>query len=338
MGAHKEKENCIFISYSHQDANRVKPIIVALQKEGFSLYDSRIELDSESVETHLQECEAFLVFMSNSAAESRNCRNEIDFALDLEKDMLVIYLEETKLKRSMELQLRTTPAMYRYQYASDNDFFNKLFRMKLLENCKSKAFMEDDDVPLMFSSDFSEEQDDGVDEIYLLKSVDELQEYAKKGNVKAQHALAELYSMNGNHRLALEWYQRAERNGCRVKNGMKSCLLLIKAEEGDAQAMYEIGKMCTHSDMALAWYQDAANLGHREAQFELGSYYRSKGDNDQAIKWLEAAVMQDHVLAQFELNEINAIMNAEKKKDEQQQSSNDSWNEILSIMDRKRRK
>ena len=75
------------------------------------------------------------------------------------------------------------------------------------------------------------------------------------------------------------------------------------AEQGDADALYTLGRMQffghglpADAAQALAWYQRAADLGDCAAQFNLGSMYaNAQGtaqDYAQALQWYRAAAGQ----------------------------------------------
>jgi TPR repeat protein len=86
----------------------------------------------------------------------------------------------------------------------------------------------------------------------------------------------------------------------------------VKAEQGDAQAqfnlgvMYDYGQGVTQDDkQAVKWYRKAAEQGHPSAQTSLGVMYgRGQGvrqDDKQAVKWYRKAAEQGYVQAQFNL-------------------------------------
>ena len=113
----------IFISYAHADSERVFPIITALQERGYRVwYDAGIEAGTEWPEyiaEHLDGCAAFLAFISEGSMNSHNCRREINFAIELGKDPLVVYLEYVELSLGMRMQLGSLQAMYRTRHDSD---------------------------------------------------------------------------------------------------------------------------------------------------------------------------------------------------------------------------
>jgi hypothetical protein len=76
--------------------------------------------------------------MSNAAAESKNCRREINYAIDINKEPLVVYLEEVKLSSGLKLQLNTLQAMFKYHAKTDEDFIVELSKAKMLQSCREE--------------------------------------------------------------------------------------------------------------------------------------------------------------------------------------------------------
>lgn len=139
MTAYEGKEKYIFASYAHKNSSVVLPIIDALQQEGFRVwYDKGIEAGTEwpeYIEEHLEKSEIVVVFMSNAAVESRNCRNEINLALDMNKEILVVYLEDTELKRGLKLQVGSSQSIF-YHRQPHASFLRELFRARILSSCR----------------------------------------------------------------------------------------------------------------------------------------------------------------------------------------------------------
>lgn len=150
MRAYEGKDPYIFVSYAHTDSAIVVPIIDVLQSAGFRVwYDQGIEAGTEwpaYIEEHLDNCDRFLVFMSPSTVTSVNCRNEINYASTLKKEILVVYLEETVLKYGLNLQLNSKQSLFRYRHTSEESFLEELKRAKILSSClagASETFVND---------------------------------------------------------------------------------------------------------------------------------------------------------------------------------------------------
>ena len=133
-------EPYIFISYSHQDAEKVIPLIRGLQDRGFRVwYDAGIQVGTEWPEyiaERLSDCTCFLAFISPNAIESPNCRQEINYAIDLKKNTVAIYLEEMALSKGMQMRLGAIQAIYYYRFRNNDQFLGALSTADVLEVCR----------------------------------------------------------------------------------------------------------------------------------------------------------------------------------------------------------
>jgi len=99
---------------------------------------------------------------------------------------------------------------------------------------------------------------------------------------------------------------------------VKDLQVLIKtAEQGDAEAQYELGRMYAEGngvpqdDVKTAyWYEKAAEQGHADAQYYLGKmYFIGKGvpkDAAKAALWMQKAAEQGHAGAQQVLGRVHS--------------------------------
>jgi TonB family protein len=93
-------------------------------------------------------------------------------------------------------------------------------------------------------------------------------------------------------------------------------LIKILAEQGDADAQYELGKCYAEGEGGLPenlretafWWEKAAKQGNKDAQYGLGKlYYKGDGvaeDLKQAEYWLKKAAEQGHEDAKELLEEV----------------------------------
>ena len=135
------REPYIFISYSHRDSDRVFPILKHLDAKGYRLwYDEGIDPGTEwpeSIAQHLMHSAVCLAFVSDNSLASQNCRREINFALSRNQiGFLSVMLEDAKMSPGVELQLSTYQSLLMYKYSSQEEFFEKLTNVDLLEPCK----------------------------------------------------------------------------------------------------------------------------------------------------------------------------------------------------------
>ena len=151
----------IFVSYAHKDSDRVLPIISAMQNHGFRIwFDQGIEAGSEwpaFIVSRLKGCSKVLAFISPSFVESRNCRNEMNYALNINKEILVIHLEPTELMYGLELQLISSQAMFKYRSSTDAIFFDQLLGAKIIEECRGSG-ERSSTAPDQNSSEYNDEE------------------------------------------------------------------------------------------------------------------------------------------------------------------------------------
>jgi hypothetical protein len=140
--AYEGREPYIFVSYSHRDDEFVFRAITQLEKAGFRVwFDGGIEAGSEWPEyiaSHLMDCACVIAFISNSFVASKNCKRELNFAQDLQKPLLSVYIEDVELTAGMRMQLGLSQAMFRNKFEHDSQFFQSLANARILEELIGK--------------------------------------------------------------------------------------------------------------------------------------------------------------------------------------------------------
>ena len=145
------------------------------------------------------------------------------------------------------------------------------------------------------------------------KAFEFFQRSAKKGESEASCSLGRMFE-NGegvarNGEKAMFWYRRAAELGCERAGGFLRSLeeeefkrLEGRASRGDAQAQYDLGEKLYNGEWNVArdyakaakWYREAAERGHADAQYKLGSMYDcGKGvdeDAEKAEMWYRKAM------------------------------------------------
>ena len=134
------KKSYIFISYAHKDKKEVYPIIDKLLNDGFRIwYDDGIDPGTEwdeNIAKHIEECGYFIPFISENYLNSSNCKDELNFARDLDKDRFLVYLENVDLPSGMNMRLSRLQNIHKYAYDSFNEFYNKLLTAKGINSFK----------------------------------------------------------------------------------------------------------------------------------------------------------------------------------------------------------
>lgn len=139
--AYKGDQPYLFVSYAHRDAEQVFPIITAWEQQGYRIwYDEGIDPGNEwpeDIAAALAACAQFIVFVSPRAVESKNVRNEINYAINNDKPFLAIHLEETPLPGGLELRMGDIQAVL-FHRMSDESFSLKM-DAALLPLCRDPA-------------------------------------------------------------------------------------------------------------------------------------------------------------------------------------------------------
>ena len=99
----------VFISYCRKDSDMVYPILDRMGRAGYRIwYDNGIHTGSEWPEViaaHLQKSAAVMLFLTQAAIGSHNCRNEALYALEMGKPLVPVMLEGTALTPGMRMNL-----------------------------------------------------------------------------------------------------------------------------------------------------------------------------------------------------------------------------------------
>ena len=127
------KEKYIFASYRHADAERVYPILAEFEKRGLRFwYDAGIHTGDEwdeVIDEHIEDSYAVIIFVSKAYFQSRNCREELKFARNLEKRLLLVYLEDAEPPRGLRMRLSGVQAIFYHRFPNKKEFYEKFFQI-----------------------------------------------------------------------------------------------------------------------------------------------------------------------------------------------------------------
>ena len=304
-----EHKPYIFVSYSHKDTATVIPIIENLKQHGFGVwYDNGIEAGSEWPEyiaERLMDSTVVLAFMSQNALNSHNCRREINFAIEIRKELLVIYLEDLNLTPGMRMQLNTLQAIYFTRFNNMQSFMEALYNAKILEACKGtppKIEKPDKAAPIdkveMPSAKVTApapettapsqkaEEEIGKNSPVVYQNFDRLRASAEANEPTAQYLLS-LCCQKGlyctaNYEQAIQWMGKAA-DSLIIAQYALACLLEYGRKD------YATAE---DPDKAAALFRISANAGHIWAQNDYACCLRKNGKNKnvaESVKWLWAS-------------------------------------------------
>ena len=140
---YRGSEPYIFISYSHRNADRASAIIRSLNRAGYRVwYDEGLipgrEWD-ENIARIIMGCGYFIALITREYLASSNCKDELNYARDKNKPILLIYLDEVALPAGMELRLGRLFAVHYNQYSTTEEFYLKVFSADGLARCNRRS-------------------------------------------------------------------------------------------------------------------------------------------------------------------------------------------------------
>lgn len=117
--AYRGDDPYVFVCYSHADTDLVYRDISLLAGQGLNLwYDEGISPGtewSEELAQAIHNASLVIFYASTRSANSRHCRDEINFAHNHDKRVLAVHLEEADLPAGLELSLSSTQAVMKYR-------------------------------------------------------------------------------------------------------------------------------------------------------------------------------------------------------------------------------
>ncbi len=139
-------EPYIFLSYSHKDTDEASQIVGQMMHNRFRIwYDEGVVPGTqwdEHIAARVVNCSFFIALVSRAYVRSSNCLDELNYARDKEKPILLIYLEDTALPVGMEMRLGRLLAVHKYSYDSLTAFYKKVCSAKGISACRELSIEE----------------------------------------------------------------------------------------------------------------------------------------------------------------------------------------------------
>ena len=127
--AYQGTDPYIFVSYAHTDAAIVFPELRWIREHGFNVwYDEGISPGSrwtDDLASRIRNASTVLYLVTPRSVASENCRNEIDYALDCGRRLLVVHLRPAELAEGQKLSLGSRQAILKHDL-KESDFHAKL--------------------------------------------------------------------------------------------------------------------------------------------------------------------------------------------------------------------
>ena len=142
LNSYDGPEPYIFISYSHRDTEKVYEILKVIDREKFRYwYDDTMEIGEdfrEELRTRIENCSAFLLFLSNEALQSKYCGMEIITAFKYDKRIYPVYLNDNvKIPPALKMILENLQHVDGTYGKAAEKYINKLIQSLPIETMRS---------------------------------------------------------------------------------------------------------------------------------------------------------------------------------------------------------
>lgn len=168
MKPYRGNEPFIFISYSHKDTEQVLPIVEEMARTGFRIwFDAGIELGGRwdnDIATHIRDCCIFIPFFTENYLASKNCTNELRYALSKDCKCLAVYLEPVSFESEpgIEMYVNVNQNIMGYKVTPEQ-LRDRLLNADALQECREHPDMT---MPVIFEVPAEEEPDTTEEQIH----------------------------------------------------------------------------------------------------------------------------------------------------------------------------
>lgn len=286
--AYRGSEPFVFVSYAHADKELVDPLISGLQERGLRVwFDDGLDVGDiweEVLADHVEQCSAMLCLVSSRFTDSNNCLDEIYYAKEKKRELLILHLEDEVLPRNFQFRYGRFHALRLSAYSDRNALLDKLATTEKLRCC-----IEQGQGDAQESKESPEEIYQKGKACYEAQSYEEavkwLRKAAKQGHPEAMNDLGYCYQVgkgvSQSWEDAVTWYrQGAELGDADTVNNLGTC--------------YYWGNSVSQSYVVAAkCFQRAADKGNTTAMRNLSVCFADglgiTKDKKQADYWLNKA-------------------------------------------------
>ena len=148
LPSYEGEEPYIFISYSHYDIGKVREILKFIDKEKFRFwYDDTMEIGEDfrlELQRKIENCSAFLLFVSEHSMQSKYCGMEIIVAYKNNKRIFPVYLDDkTEIPGALKMVLENLQHVKGIAIESDTKYLDKLVESLPTETMRSFSIEDD---------------------------------------------------------------------------------------------------------------------------------------------------------------------------------------------------
>ena len=200
-----------FMSYSHKDEDKIKPLIEKLQSVGCNIwYDEGILPADEWAETiakKLAEAKLFFLILSNNAIASQNVKREIYYAVSNDIPILTFYLENVELSQGLAMQLGISQAIHTKNNV-ESDYF-------AIKNIFPADVVNNNELEMIYSTSrflYAFKQDPGNNEYFIIQIDRETRNHKTLFHHKDSKAFTAWYTCESVHFSPYDEFNPSQKN------------------------------------------------------------------------------------------------------------------------------
>ena len=218
--AYTGKEPYIYLNYDPKDHFRVKIIIEEFQKyRHVRLWFANEYTTFEQRAEKIKSCAAFLSCITNTSIQSEIFKQEINLAIELRKNPMIVYLEDVTLSLGMRMRLGTLQAIYAQRHDGIRSLVDELCRAESIAPCQ-EGYRPG---PKTADTMTAEECGKKGWEMEEIGEIEEAIEWWKKAIEKGEtgwayrigqtYASGDRYGIGTDYKEAFKWHMLAAKNG-----------------------------------------------------------------------------------------------------------------------------
>ena len=148
LPSYEGDEPYIFVSYSHSDIVKVREILKRVDKEKFRFwYDDTMEIGEDfrlELQSKIENCCAFLLFVSENSMQSKYCGMEIIVAYKNNKRIFPVFLDDnTEIPGPLKMVLENLQHVKGVALENDTKYIDKLIDSLPSETMRSFSIEDD---------------------------------------------------------------------------------------------------------------------------------------------------------------------------------------------------
>lgn len=128
----------IWVSFDFRNQDPVIPLLERMRQEGLPVQWKNGEMKWEDITSCIKESDQVIIFLSEAYLNSTENRRTLAYIRDLEKNLLLIYLDDVELPHGLAMRIGRNQAIFYSKYKNQDAFLQKVF-----DSPQIRSFIDD---------------------------------------------------------------------------------------------------------------------------------------------------------------------------------------------------